>query len=425
MNLGEKIRYFRKVKNLSQQELAAGICSIPYLSKIENGVTKPSEEIKDHLASRLGIKLDSMNENEVIHKYVDLFYSLYLRDYLSAEEKLKTLTDSHSQSVDEEIVHKIFKSIYLILAKDKIQEVHALLDEVAYIDSVMEGEKAFYYFIARGQLSYFSKDFEQALHYFLRAEKQLDLNHFQEWEKGYLFYVIGVTANQQYQNVMTLEYVNKALIIFEKNYFFKRCADCRIILGIIHLRIKNFDEASKQLLLAETIANSFNDNSLLGIIYHNLGSISSHKGDSEKAIELFSQSLKAKEKDPLAAKVMTISTLVKEFQKTNRPQKGLELIETWREQVQTDPLNRLFELYLIYYKLLFTNGEHNETVIQFMINELIPYYEQINEWVYLVDFYPIVGKYFENNQKYKQASMYYSSAIGTLRKIHELGVTYV
>jgi HTH-type transcriptional regulator, quorum sensing regulator NprR len=425
MHLGEKIRYFRKVKNLSQQELAAGICSIPYLSKIENGVTEPSHEIQQHLAARLGIKLDSINENEIIRNYVDLFYSIYQKEYESAEEKFQELTYSLTLSIDEEILHKIFKSIYLLLAKDEIKEVQVLLNEVAYIDSVMNGEKAFYYFIARGQLSYFLNEYEDAFHYFLKAEKQLEENRFQDWEKGYLFYVTGVTANELYKNIVALEYIKEALKIFEKNYFFKRCADCRIVLAIIHLRVRNFDESTKQLLLAETIANTFDDEWLKGIIYHNLGSVATHKGEEEKAIKLFSRSLEAKEKEPLSAKIMTIHALVKEYQKTNQPGEGMNLIDTWMEQVQEDPLNRGFELHFKYYKHLFTYGDYNEKQIQFMINELIPYFEQRKEWIHLADYYPILGKYFENQQKYKQASMYYSLGIDALKNMHQVGVTYV
>jgi HTH-type transcriptional regulator, quorum sensing regulator NprR len=424
MHLGEKIRYFRKVKNLSQQELAAGICSIPYLSKIENGVTKPSDEIKQHLADRLEIKLESINENEIIQKYVDLFYSLYQRDYESAEQKFNALKGSPSQSVDEDILHKIFKSIYIMMTTQETQGVQVLLDEVSYIDKVIKGEKAFYYLLAKGQLSYFSNDFEDALNYFLLAEKHSEDNRFQEWEMGYLLYMIGLSANQLYKNIVALEYTKQALEIFEKNYFFKRSADCRIILAIIHLRIKNFDESTKHLLLAETIANTFDDRVLQGIIYHNLGSVATHKEENEKAIELFSRSLEVKEKEPLSAKIMTIYALVKEYQKTNSPEKGLKLIDKWLEQIHNDPLNRGFELHLLYHKQLFTYGDHHETTNHFMLKELIPYFEERKEWIYLSEYYPIIGKYFEKNQKYKQASQYYSSAYNALKKVHESGVTY-
>lgn len=425
MNLGEKIRYFRKVKNLSQQELAVGICSVPYLSKIENGVTEPSEEIQLHLAERLAIRLHTKNEKSIMQNYVDLFYSLYMRDYSTAKQKYDNLIDLPSQSVEEDILNKIFKSMYIMMTTQEIDGVPEMLDEVGYIDDVIKGEKAFYYLLARSQLSFFMEEFEDSHSYALKAEKLLEEHRFQEWERGYLLYMIGLTANQLFKSITALEYTQSALTIFEKTYFFKRCADCRIILAIVQTRIKNFDESIKQLLLAETIANSFGDEVIKGIVYHNLGSIANHKGETEKAIELFSRSLQAKESEPFIAKVMTIYALIKSYEKTNQPEKGLQLLNTWMDHVKDNPIFRGYELHFLYHKELFTHGELNDSTVQFMIKEMIPYFRKRNEWIFLAEYYPILGKYFEDHQKYKQASMYYSSAMEAMRKMYDLGVTYI
>ncbi|MET3726877.1 transcriptional regulator with XRE-family HTH domain [Fictibacillus halophilus] len=425
MNLGEKIRYFRRVKNLSQQELAAGICSVPYLSKIENGVTEPSEEIQQHLAERLGIKLHAKNEKSIMQNYVDLFYSLYMRDYPTAKQKYDNLIDLPSQSVEEDILNKIFKSMYIMMTTQEIHGVPEMLDEVAYIDDVIKGEKAFYYFLARSQLSFYIEEFEDSHNYVLKAEKLLEEHRFQEWERGYLLYMVGLTANQLFKNIIALEYTQLALTIFEKTYFFKRCADCRIILSIVHTRIKNFDESIKQLLLAETIANSFGDEPLKGIIYHNLGSIANHKGEKEKAIEQYARSLKAKENEPLVSKIMTIHALIKSYEKTNQPEKGLQLLNTWMKEVKDNPIYKGYELHFLYYKELFTHGELKESTVQFMIKEMIPYLKKRNEWIFLAEYYPLLGKYFENQQKYKQASMYYNFAMEAMRNMYDLGVTYI
>lgn len=424
MNLGERIRYFRRVKNLSQQELAAGICSVPYLSKIENGVTEPSEEIQQHLANRLQIGLGPVNEKEILQRYVNLFQQLYLRDYNLAEQKFKLLTKSSFQYVDEDIYHKIFKSIYLLMAKQETREAQVLLDEVAYIGNVIRGEKAFYYFIARGLLSYYKKEYKGAFGYLLEAENRLEHNRYQEWEKGYLLYLIGLTANQLYKNIVALEYTNKALEIFEKTYIFKRSADCRILLGIIYLRIKNLEEATNQLLLAETIANAFDDDLLRGAIYQNLGVIATKKDDSETAIQLFAKSLQAKHNQPNSFKLSTIVTLAKEYEKTNRPEQGLALIEDGLTLTEQNPLYRGYELHLMYYKHVFAPQNNEEEKIHFMVHELIPYFEQRNEWIHLTEYYPIIGKYYESHQKYKKASKYYYLTIEALKKMHEMGVTY-
>ncbi|GGB42262.1 helix-turn-helix transcriptional regulator [Fictibacillus barbaricus] len=424
MNLGERIRYFRRVKNLSQQELASGICSVPYLSKIENGVTEPSEEIQQHLANRLQIGLGPVNEKEILQRYVNLFQQLYLRDYKLAEQKFKLLTKSPFQYVDEDIYHKIFKSIYLLMAKQETREAQVLLDEVAYIGNVIRGEKGFYYFIARGLLSYYKKEYKGAFGYLLEAETRLEHNRFQEWEKGYLLYLIGLTANQLYKNIVALEYTNKALEIFDKTYIFKRSADCRILLGIIYLRIKNLEEATNQFGLAETIANAFDDDLLRGAIYQNLGIIATKKDDSETAIQLFAMSLQAKRNQPNSFKLSTIVTLAKEYEKTNRPKQGLALIEEGLNLTEQNPLYRGYELHFMYYKHVFAPENNEEEKIHFMVHELIPYFEQRNEWIHLTEYYPIIGKYYESHQKYKNASKYYYLTIEALKKMYEMGVTY-
>lgn len=54
-NIGVILRELRKKKHFSQKQLAEGICSIEYVSKIENGKKNPSSEITSKLFHRLGV----------------------------------------------------------------------------------------------------------------------------------------------------------------------------------------------------------------------------------------------------------------------------------------------------------------------------------------------------------------------------------
>ncbi|MCU4934950.1 helix-turn-helix domain-containing protein, partial [Bacillus cereus] len=55
VDYGKLLFYLRMKKNLTQQELSAGICSIPYLSKVENSKITPSNEILTFLLKRVNI----------------------------------------------------------------------------------------------------------------------------------------------------------------------------------------------------------------------------------------------------------------------------------------------------------------------------------------------------------------------------------
>ena len=53
-SLGEVIRNLRKECNMTQEDLADGICSTVSLSRIENGMQMPSSQTLDKLLDKLG-----------------------------------------------------------------------------------------------------------------------------------------------------------------------------------------------------------------------------------------------------------------------------------------------------------------------------------------------------------------------------------
>ena len=61
MNIGQLIKLERQRQNMKQEYLASGICVPSYLSRIENGLVIPSEDIQQHLVKRLNIPVDALN----------------------------------------------------------------------------------------------------------------------------------------------------------------------------------------------------------------------------------------------------------------------------------------------------------------------------------------------------------------------------
>ena len=64
MHYGALIKYHRIQGNMTQKELAAGICSIPHLSKIENNSKEVNEETLKLLFEKLGIGLEEITGHE-------------------------------------------------------------------------------------------------------------------------------------------------------------------------------------------------------------------------------------------------------------------------------------------------------------------------------------------------------------------------
>ncbi len=83
--LGILIKRERAAQNMSQEALAAGICSPSYLSKIENGAAECSDELYRHLFDALGIRYVS---DEALLNRFDEAYTRMLAGLRQAE-KLK------------------------------------------------------------------------------------------------------------------------------------------------------------------------------------------------------------------------------------------------------------------------------------------------------------------------------------------------
>lgn len=67
----------RKRRNWSQEGLCKGICTVSYLSKIENGKAEPSEDIVRMLLERLGLHTDPELEAEAARSAENLYELLF------------------------------------------------------------------------------------------------------------------------------------------------------------------------------------------------------------------------------------------------------------------------------------------------------------------------------------------------------------
>ncbi|MEC0282809.1 helix-turn-helix domain-containing protein [Terribacillus saccharophilus] len=68
MEIGPLIKLHRIKQSMTQEDLAAGIVSESYLSKIENQKTDASPEVIALLCERLGIQLNAENEDMIKEK---------------------------------------------------------------------------------------------------------------------------------------------------------------------------------------------------------------------------------------------------------------------------------------------------------------------------------------------------------------------
>ena len=96
-NRASVIRYYRKQKNMTQEELAEGICDTYTLSRYENGTLNPSEENFQKLMNKLemseetilfNLQTEDVNIEKVRNRLLWLFEK---GDYQGAENEIEEI----------------------------------------------------------------------------------------------------------------------------------------------------------------------------------------------------------------------------------------------------------------------------------------------------------------------------------------------
>lgn len=83
--IGQRIREERVRQKFSQEELSYGICAVSTLSRLENGVQKPSLKIQEALLERLGCSTENLvffaHEDEVKKHFLEVDMGFHLMNY--------------------------------------------------------------------------------------------------------------------------------------------------------------------------------------------------------------------------------------------------------------------------------------------------------------------------------------------------------
>lgn len=149
--IGEKIRNFRKRYNLSQRELCDGICTTSYLSLIENNKIKVKTEMIQLFSERMEVlKSNSANQNENIGEFFlkerlehgitqkVLCYGICTVSFLSKIENNKLVP---SRNIKKSL-YKRLEEIKNNTADLEIFKLEKLYDDMIYLFNKQEINKA-------------------------------------------------------------------------------------------------------------------------------------------------------------------------------------------------------------------------------------------------------------------------------------------
>ena len=288
IEIGSFIKLQRTKQEMTLNELSEGIVSVSYLSKIENQKTQASPDIIQLLCNRLGIENDNSQEEQIKEKcnrwYSMLFEVNNKEEIITTYKEIQEMLDKNlSNSLLMFEIHKI--RYYLIM--ENFDEALKKINELSEIASTFDSLQQFYWFKFKGNYYSTASDFQQALQMYKLAEEKINRIDITEDEIADLQYTISVTHSKLRNTLESIDYANRSLEIFMKQYNFQRCAQCHIILGISYRRIKMHERAIKNYNLAKHLGELNKDKQIIQLTNLNLGYLYSVIGETKEAISFY------------------------------------------------------------------------------------------------------------------------------------------
>lgn len=405
---GQQIRLLRTKQKIKQLELAQGICSVSYLSKVENDSILPSEDIKRLLLERLGVNpnIDS-TEGRILSELEQWNQAIIKNESEKAEELYNQIQSLISPFLKKEQLIKFYiYSIHYFVMKRDFDKADEMINEAnEYSTSFSLDDK---YFFERyvGNFYYYQRRFKEALGHLLESEKLLPQNLIDVNDKAQLYYSITMSACNVDQFHLGIAYSEKALEAYRSSYNLKRCVECHVFLGIANTRVSNITEALKQYKKAEQLAKSINFTDMYYSISNNLGQLYAIIGDSDKAFEYYIDCYQNLDNYPHEYRAETIVCIVELYFKLNQMEDVKEWIQTGLSFVKEnleDPTEYIAILNLFNH---LCNNEIDQ-IEEKMKTQVIQYFKKQQRLFMLSHILKIIADYEFENANYKNAAYYY------------------
>ncbi|OEF99323.1 hypothetical protein BHF71_01660 [Vulcanibacillus modesticaldus] len=417
MKIGDKIRYFRKQKGMTLKQLSEDICSISYLSKIENNKEKPHQEVINKLFNRLGIPLeqDDPKQIEELNKELDEWYEVIKnRDVNKAVELEKTISEKLTNIESPSILTKynLFSIRYQLLLGN-LDKSKSIINRLQEQNNNFSVEHKYYFNYFNGLYHYLLDDFIESLKYSSKAER---INQTLQVNEPELYYLLAITHSRLNHVTLAIQYTNIAFELFNQKLNYIRSAECQIIMAINYIRIRDLEKADYYLGNVLQLAEKLKDDYLLSNTYHNLGYLHSMKGEPQTAIEYYHKSLKYKEENE--GYLNTIYYIIQEYFTIGKIDKVNEWIEKGLEL--TNENNKYYVKINVLKSILSLSKKDNDKkeAHKYIEEKAIPYFIKKQFWREVSEYAEKLADYYNSDGHYKKSSQYYKLANDARKKIY-------
>jgi HTH-type transcriptional regulator, quorum sensing regulator NprR len=415
-HIGNFIRLHRKQQRITQEKLCDGICSITYLSKVENGKMLPSEEVCKLLGKRLGVQIVSSAEQEqALEEIQSIIEQLYKEHELNNSDNVNELYESllsYKDLLQHPIIYveyQLISGVHAIHMGDE-EKAHSVVQHLSAIVNNLPKKQLLTFYHLEGMYLILKKRHHDSIIALNKAEilaEELQVS------RPFLLYHLALAHSEAKNKHPAIYYANEALKLCNENANYLQSIYCKMILGLNYTRTKNYQKASTEFDHLLKLADSFRLRMIKPLLFHNIAYLHAKMNNVNKAIEFYEKSLTYKDNPDTSLR--TLYELAKLLYETGQLQEASHYIE---EALQLRPNRDYTDPVLITclkYQLEDTTNE-KEQLISHLEEKVIPFFKTQNDLQHLAEYYDLLGNLYYKNRKYKVASDYYRLAINTKKE---------
>ena len=408
MNLGQLIKLERQRQSIKQEALASGICVPSYLSRIENGLVIPSEDIKHHILMRLNIPVDTLvnspDEENSIQFKLRFKQVLNSRDKALAKQLLLEIhlhIEEHPLEADRLTLLLLEARLMLMLPEEL--EIQKSINILVDFKKEMTIEQLYYLYTIQGIIAYQDNQFSHASQFFKEVFQLIKGYRMEDWEMAELYYISGLSLLSESRYILAIDYVKEAISYFNQEILIERSIECLIILGIAQKNSGVLKEALTTFERAKDINLKIESCEFNGMIEHNLGSCYSLQKQSELALQHFFNALDSKHNPD--DKIVTILTILKEYHKNSDLQNALVWLEKGFQTVKNIGESKK-DLYNNHFSVYGAILLENQALIP-IFKKSLDYFEGKRDYKHCMIYCHVLAKRLAETKQYKQAAIYY------------------
>ncbi|WP_214844900.1 tetratricopeptide repeat protein [Exiguobacterium sp. s150] len=410
-NYGNLIKVERMRRGIKQSVLARGICSVSYLSKIENNQTSASEEVLELIFERLDIEVPLYFDfSEQVEKV-----KTEIREIL--KEAVLTRKDIGRQKEVEKYltnpVVKQSKDLYITLMMTLARfgmmpdGDSKYLTEIGWIEDQLDVDNRVRFTVMSSLKMFHKNERDGSLKLLEELNEALSKSNIPDWEMADIRYIMGGLYYKFTDFLQAIEHVRFALSYFQEHFYVERIVECHLIIGLSYKRRKRYTDALNYYEKAIKIVSATDLKNYYGMLYNNMGDIYSLLGEKEKALKYFIESFEYKVE--INSKLFSVLSLIEVYSDHDDREgvivwleKGGQLIE---ETEGLEVFTRHFDIYKHYYR------EYNQEKLIESLKKAVQYFESYDEYLYTNKYALWLARELRKNGKYKLSTEYYEKAI--------------